>query len=81
MEENYCALVISILKNCSPEQAFRYLETGKKGKASPEDSQKLVVEIKKMRKQKMSFRAIAKVVNLSPGNVYRLLKKYEDNVA
>ncbi|HYF75289.1 MAG TPA: hypothetical protein VD757_01770 [Candidatus Nitrosocosmicus sp.] len=78
MEENYYALMVCIIKNCSPEQAFRYLENGKKGRSGKAETQQLIAEIKRLKDQGKTYREIGAMYNMTAGNIYRRLKGARD---
>ena len=80
MEENYYALAVSIMRKCTPEQAFNLVATGKKGKPSKEDTLSMVAEIKRLRARGKTYREIGKLYDTTEGNIYRKLKAYENAV-
>lgn len=76
MEENYCALAVCILRVCTPEQAFRLIETGKKGKASKHETKSMGEEMYRLHEKGKTWRQIGKLYNISESNAFRLAKAY-----
>lgn len=75
MKENYYALAVCILRNCTPEQAFQLLETGKKKRVKKGTCLDVVPERQKLREQGLSYKAIGEIYGMSKDGVYIRLKK------
>lgn len=74
MEENYCALIVCIVRGCSPKHAFELIRTGKI--TITDDDIKYMIILKR----KMTYKQIGKIYGLCDNTIYRLLKKYNRNI-
>jgi DNA invertase Pin-like site-specific DNA recombinase len=81
MEENFYALAVSILRKCTPEQAFELLETGKKHRAKRGTYLDAVPELRKLREQGLSYEAIGELYGMSKDWVYARLKREKEKCA
>jgi hypothetical protein len=75
MKENYYALIVSIFRKCSPEQAFELLKTGKKHRAKRGTYLNVVPELRKYREQGLSYEAIGELYGMSKDWVFARLKR------
>jgi hypothetical protein len=79
VNENFCALVISILKNCTPEQAFKCLDTGStyvtKGEALLD-----APEMIEQKKQGFTYNQIGEMFGVSGHVVFRRIKRYKESI-
>jgi hypothetical protein len=81
VNENYYALAVSILRKCTPEQAFELLNTGKKQKAKRGTYLDVVPELRKYREQGLSYEAIGELYGMSKDWVYARLKRAKEKSA
>lgn len=73
MDENYCALAISIICVCSPEQAFEMLDCGKikKHLMSKEDARAMVW----YRSKGLTYRQIGELFYIDKDSMYKRIKR------
>jgi DNA invertase Pin-like site-specific DNA recombinase len=81
MNENYYALAVSILRKCTPEQAFELLKTGKKKRAKRGTYLDVVPDLQKYRKQGLSYEAIGELYGVSKDWVYARLNRAKEKSA
>ena len=72
LEYNYYALVISILRQWTPEQSFYYLENNEPGK--PEITKEDVKEMARL-KEAMTYQEIGDIYGISDGAVYTRIRR------
>jgi len=68
MEENWCALCLAILKNCTPEQAFEWLNRGLKKRPAIRGKE-INNEIVRLRKLGLTNAQVAKLLGLTKQTV------------
>nr|DAY68079.1 MAG TPA: GcrA cell cycle regulator [Caudoviricetes sp.] len=76
--DGWCALCISILRNVSPDQAFRLFETGviyEKRKWSWED----IDDIQSYRDQGLSWKDIAEIFNMNKSGLIKNFDYWKKN--
>lgn len=74
MKENYYALTVCILRNCTPEQAFHLLNTGKK-KRYREDIKDSIPEMIRLKEQGMTYKAIGEMFGVSKDAIYTRIRR------
>jgi hypothetical protein len=74
LEENYYALAISILKGCTPEQAFELLENGRI-KRKKHSSGNSVEEMIVLKSQGFTYKQIGEMFGMSNKAVYNRIRR------
>jgi DNA invertase Pin-like site-specific DNA recombinase len=75
MPENYCALAISIIKGCSPEQAFDLYYEGRMLPISLTDKRAETEDMIALNCKGMSFAEIGDIFGLARGTVGKRIKR------
>lgn len=73
MNENWCVFCIAVLKNLSPEQAFRCYEDNKDNRGTYTAAD--VEDMKKLKQEGMTYKAIGEIYGISRHAIYNRLKK------
>lgn len=74
-QENYCALVVSIIVGCFPETAFKKLES-----AHPDSVQTVILPediywMKKLKARGLTYKQIGEIYGLKMDRVYGWIKR------
>lgn len=72
MNEGYMALTICILRNVTPERAFRILDGDEQWVERRRWTAEDVNEIECLRTQGMTWKQIAKMYNTTKGNIFNV---------
>lgn len=81
MKENYYALAICIMKQCTPEQAFELMNTGKKKRTRKGEALKDAADMIRLRdNQHMTYVAIGELYGLDKDAVYRRIKRAKEKL-
>ncbi len=81
MEENWCCLAISILCNCTPEQAEVIYEFGKNRKQKPRVKleQEDLEGMRKHREEGLTWKQVGDLFGLSESGAFKRFKRYEED--
>jgi uncharacterized protein YerC len=72
MEENYYALIICIIRGCSPKHSFDLIRTGK---ITITDND---IKYMNVLKRKMTYKQIGQIYGVCADTIYRLIKRSSD---
>lgn len=76
MRENYYALMVAILKDCSPEQAFQHMDDpAALLRKAPRLDQGDVADMVALKQQGLTYREIGLIYNKKPDTVYSIIRR------
>lgn len=79
MNENWCALCVSILKNVTPEQAFQYLEEEPRNiKYNSTLTELDILDMIELKKE-CTYVELGQMYGISANAVFRRIKRYYEN--
>lgn len=74
--ENHYALIVAILKGCTPEQAFERLNTGHNKTIKAKETE--ILEMIKLKSEGLTYKEIGEMYGLSDHATYRKIKRYNE---
>jgi DNA invertase Pin-like site-specific DNA recombinase len=83
LDENYGALMIAIMKQCHPEEAFRLYRTGYAGTKAyrgKEDSEDVREMIRLNEEDKLTYEQIGSMYGISKSCVSKKIKKHKEKI-